>query len=60
MQAGGSVSISGASAWKLYDADMALLLSAGSGSVNNAPAGAYLLLYGAPGASITLMAASAQ
>lgn len=62
LQSGGSVSISGAGAWKMYDADLKTLVNAGTGSgtVSNAAAGAYLLLYGDPGTSITLKPASAE
>jgi len=51
----GSVTIAGASAWKVYGADLALLASSinhGDGSA--VPEGAYLLLYGAPNATVTL------
>ena len=57
---GGTVTMTGASAWKLYDAELKLLASgAGNGSAGAAPAGAYLLLYGAPDAAITLTLAVA-
>ncbi|HOW76665.1 MAG TPA: serine hydrolase domain-containing protein [Candidatus Competibacteraceae bacterium] len=51
----GSVTISGASAWKWYDADLKLLTAgAGPGSASAVPAGAYVMLYGPPNATITL------
>jgi len=56
LQSGGSVSISGAIAWKLYDPDMKKLVAAGkgSGTVSGAAAGSYLMLYGTANSSITL------
>ena len=50
---GASVTISGASAWKLYDVDLKLL-EAGEGTENISPLpiGFYLMLYGAPDAMI--------
>lgn len=49
----GSLTISGDSAWKLYDADLKLL-EAGQGAANVSvvPAESYLMLYGAPDARI--------
>ena len=48
------MAIAGASAWKLYDADLKLLASGlGNGSVSTAPAGAYLMVYGASDTAIT-------
>ncbi len=56
---GGAVTITGASAWKLYDADLKLLASgAGDNSAGVAPAGAYLLIYGAPHSAIALTLAT--
>ncbi len=56
----GTVAIAGASAWKLYDADLKLLASGlGNGSASTAPAGAYLMVYGAPDTAITLTLATA-
>ena len=58
---GGTVAITGASAWKLYDADLKLLASGtGNGSANTASADAYLMVYGAPDAAITLTLAAAK
>ena len=54
LAAAGSVTITGASAWKLYDADLKLLASGSDGGPVSAVAGAYLLLYGAPNTAITL------
>ena len=46
---GARVTLSGTSAWKLYDADLALLASGkGDGNTGANPSGGYLLLYGAP------------
>ncbi len=60
LPAGGAVAIVGASAWKLYDADLKLLASgSGSGAAGTAPAGAYLVVYGAPNAVIASMLAVA-
>ena len=54
LSVGGTVAIAGASAWKLYDADLKLLASGlGNGSVSTAPAGAYLMVYGASDTAIT-------
>ena len=55
LPAGATVSIQGASDWKLYGADFQPL-SAGSGSVTGllAPAGAFLLLYAAANNTISL------
>lgn len=52
---GSSANLTGASAWKLYDADLTLLASGnGNGPTGANPTGAYLLLYGAPNAAITV------
>lgn len=57
----GTVTLTGASAWKLYDADLRLLTSGtGNGSTGIAPANAYLLLYGAPDTAIALTLANAH
>lgn len=48
---GAKASIAGATAWKLYDADLKLLASGNGGGNGNRvvdPSGDYLLLYGAP------------
>ncbi|MCB1770584.1 MAG: beta-lactamase family protein [Candidatus Competibacteraceae bacterium] len=51
----GSITITGVQAWKLYDADLKLLAAGvGDGNASTPSAGAYLLLYGAPNATITL------
>ena len=48
LSVGGTVAIAGASAWKLYDADLKLLASGlGSGNIGTAPAALYLMVYGA-------------
>jgi CubicO group peptidase (beta-lactamase class C family) len=54
--AGGTVSVTGATDWKLYDGD-ASLLSEGSGSVDgvSAPAGALLLLFGSAGTTVSVV-----
>ncbi len=52
----GSVAITGADAWKLYDADLKLKASGtGDGNVKVETRDSYLMLYGAPGTSIALM-----
>ena len=52
---GSSANLTGASAWKLYDADLTLLASGnGNGPTGANPTSAYLLLYGAPNAAITV------
>lgn len=49
----GSLAISGASAWKLYDADLTLREAGqGTGNVSAVPVGAHLMVYGAPDATI--------
>ena len=56
----GAVTITGASAWKLYDADLKLLASGqGDGAARTNTTGAYLLLYGTPNATIILTVAAA-
>jgi len=52
---GDSVTLSGASAWKLYDTDFQLLASGeGDGNTGANPSGDYLLLYGTPMTAINL------
>ena len=53
---GTGATLRGASAWKLYDADLKNLLASGEGDGNTGthPKGAYLLLYGTPMTVITL------
>ncbi len=54
LSVGGTVAIAGASAWKLYDADLKLLASGlGNGNISTAPAGAYLMVCGASDTAIT-------
>lgn len=51
---GASIAVQGSQAWRIYDKDVELLqLSTGTGPVTN-PASAYLLVHGAPGASVTI------
>ena len=55
----GAVTITGASAWKLYDADLKLLASGqGDGAARTNTTGAYLLLYGTPNATMVLSLAA--
>ncbi len=57
----GTVTISGAAAWKLYDADFKGLVSSGTGNGSTGTtAGAYLLLYGNPSTAITVRLEAAQ
>lgn len=52
---GARAGITGAGAWKLYDADFVLLAGGkGDGNTGAHPTGAYLLLYGAPHKTIRL------
>ncbi len=49
----GSLTINGASAWKLYAADLTLREAGqGTGNVSAVPVGAHLMVYGAPDATI--------
>lgn len=54
MPIAGTVTIAGASAWKLYDAGLALLATGSGNGTATTPAGALLLLYGEPGREITV------
>ena len=53
---GGSLTILGATAWKVYHDDFTgpVATGTGNGRVGDVKAGSYLLLYGAPGATITV------
>lgn len=50
----GMVTITGADAWKLFDAGLALLASGTGNGSPSAPAGGYLLLYGSAGTEIAV------
>lgn len=61
MPSAGTVSISGGTAWKMYDADFKKMTASGTGgTATSTSAGSYLLLYGAPNVVITLKQGAAQ
>jgi hypothetical protein len=54
--AASTVTISGQSDWKLYDADLSMLDSGGADTVTKqAPAGAYMAVFGPAGSTATVV-----
>ena len=59
----GSIAISGATAWKLYDPDLnvpPIASGSGDGTAIVATAGSYLMLFGSPNATVKVSVAAAH